>query len=80
MADTETREEVCPEDDRRLSASREGLSEAAQESIWGISSKEAQQLAEMELFTGLANSDPIFFPMFVAERERQQGTLEMIAS
>jgi len=87
MADTEMREGGCPEDDRWLSASREGLSEAAQESIWGevqqmwgISSKEAQQMAEMGLFTGLANSDPILFRMFVAERERQQGTLELIAS
>ena len=87
MADTEKREEVCSEDDRWLSASREGLSEAAQESIWGevqqmwgISSKETQQMAKMGLFTGLANSDPILFRMFVAERERQQSTLELIAS
>jgi len=87
MKDTEMREEICPEDERWLSASREGLSEAAQESIWGevqqmwgISSKEARQMAEMGLFTGLANSDPILFRMFVAERERQQGTLELIAS
>lgn len=35
MADTEMREEACPEDERWLSASREGLSEVAQESIWG---------------------------------------------
>ena len=59
MEDTELREEVCPEDDRWLSASREGLSEAAQESIWGevqqmwgISSKETQQMARCDSSPG----------------------------
>ncbi len=87
MADMGTKEGSRVGEERWLSARREGLSEAAQESIWsevrqmwGISSEEAQQMAEMGLFTGLANSDPILFRMFVAERERQQGTLELIAS
>ena len=87
MADMGTKEESRAGEERWLSARREGLSQAAQESIWsevrqmwGISSEEAQQMAEVGLFTGLANSDPILFRMFVAERERQQGTLELIAS
>ena len=87
MTDAEMDQGLCAEEERWLSAHREGMSERAREAIWeevrqiwGVSAQEARQMGQMGLFTGLANSDPILFRMFVAERERQQGTLELIAS
>jgi glycine hydroxymethyltransferase len=46
--------------------------------IWGISNRELESQAR--LLGGLAHSDPIVFRMFVAERKRQQETIELIAS
>jgi glycine hydroxymethyltransferase len=66
---------------------REAISDAAPQAIWqevrevwGVSSQEAEQIACQGLLTGLAHSDPILYRMFVAERKRQQETLELIAS
>ncbi|MDY7039269.1 MAG: serine hydroxymethyltransferase [Chloroflexota bacterium] len=66
---------------------REGGSDFARQAIWqevremwGVSVQEAEQLACQGLLTGLAHSDPILYRMFVAERRRQQETLELIAS
>lgn len=74
-------------EDRLVCYDREGVSDAARDSIWkevreiwGVSAQEAEQLACQGLLTGLAHSDPILYRMFVAERKRQQETLELIAS
>jgi glycine hydroxymethyltransferase len=48
--------------------------------IWGISAQELVEARKTGLMGGLARSDPILYRMFVAERERQQETLELIAS
>jgi len=66
---------------------QEGISDVAHQAIWkevreiwGVSAQEAERLACQGLLTGLAHSDPILYRMFVAERKRQQETLELIAS
>ena len=48
--------------------------------IWGISAQELAEASKLGWMGGLARSDPILYRMFVAERERQQETLELIAS
>jgi glycine hydroxymethyltransferase len=48
--------------------------------IWGVSDKELATLVQTEDSGGLAHADPELFRMFVAERRRQQETLELIAS
>jgi glycine hydroxymethyltransferase len=48
--------------------------------IWGISEQEFQAFVQSGWMGGLAQSDPVLFGMFTAERKRQQETLELIAS
>ena len=48
--------------------------------IWGGSDRERVELDPTEYAGGLARVDPELFRMFVAERRRQQETLELIAS
>ena len=48
--------------------------------VWGISGQETEQLRELGINSGLAQDDPILFRMFVAERKREQETLNLIAS
>jgi glycine hydroxymethyltransferase len=48
--------------------------------IWGVSDQELATLVQTEYDGGLAQADPELFHMFVAERKRQQETLELIAS
>ena len=48
--------------------------------IWGISDRELATLCRDGMPARLANSDPVLYRMFVAERKRQQETLELIAS
>ncbi len=48
--------------------------------IWGISDQEIEASERVGIRGGLARSDPILFRMFMAERKRQQETLELIAS
>jgi len=48
--------------------------------MWGISADELDQACRTGMTRGLAYSDPILFRMFIAERTRQQETLELIAS
>jgi len=48
--------------------------------IWGVSEQQLCQLQQTGWMGGLSRSDPILFQMFVAERQRQQETLELIAS
>ncbi len=48
--------------------------------IWGVSTQELTESERVGVHGGLARSDPILFRMFVAERKRQQETLELIAS
>ncbi len=48
--------------------------------LWGISDQELEASERTGIRGGLADSDPILFRMFMAERQRQQETLELIAS
>ena len=48
--------------------------------VWGISGQETEQLRELGLHSGLADTDPILFRALVAERRREQETLNLIAS
>ena len=48
--------------------------------IWGVSEPALRELKQLGWMGGLDRSDPILFHMFVAERQRQQETLELIAS
>jgi len=48
--------------------------------LWGISDQELEMSERTGIRGGLADSDPILFRMFMAERQRQQETLELIAS
>ncbi|MBN1640242.1 MAG: serine hydroxymethyltransferase [Anaerolineae bacterium] len=48
--------------------------------IWGVSDRELAERAQSGAVEGLARLDPELFAMFVAERKRQQETLELIAS
>jgi len=48
--------------------------------IWGVSDGELAALEHNGRADGLATVDPELFAMFVAERKRQQETLELIAS
>ncbi|MBN1937805.1 MAG: serine hydroxymethyltransferase [Anaerolineae bacterium] len=48
--------------------------------LWGISDREIEASERVGIRGGLARSDPILFRMFMAERKRQQETLELIAS
>jgi len=48
--------------------------------IWGVSEQQLAEMKERGWMGGLSRSDPILFQMFVAERQRQQETLELIAS
>lgn len=48
--------------------------------IWGVSDRERVVLGREARAGGLAQVDPELFRMFVAERKRQQETLELIAS
>ena len=48
--------------------------------IWGVSEQQLTEIQELGWMGGLSRSDPILFEMFVAERQRQQETLELIAS
>ncbi|MBN1579737.1 MAG: serine hydroxymethyltransferase [Anaerolineae bacterium] len=48
--------------------------------VWGVSAQELDASGEVGVKGGLARSDPILFRMFAAERQRQQETLELIAS
>jgi glycine hydroxymethyltransferase len=48
--------------------------------IWGVSDGELEALERTGRADGLARVDPELFAVFVAERKRQQETLELIAS
>jgi len=48
--------------------------------IWGVSDGELAALEQNGRTDGLARVDPELFAVFVAERKRQQETLELIAS
>ena len=48
--------------------------------MWGISEQQLAEMQERGWMGGLSRSDPILFQMFVVERQRQQETLELIAS
>jgi glycine hydroxymethyltransferase len=48
--------------------------------VWGVSEQERHEVEQVGWVGGLAHSDPILYRMFVAERRRQQETLELIAS
>ncbi|MFN2155309.1 MAG: hypothetical protein ACK2UX_08750, partial [Anaerolineae bacterium] len=48
--------------------------------IWGVSDGELAALDHNGRADGLATVDPELFAVFVAERKRQQETLELIAS
>ena len=48
--------------------------------IWGVSDSELAALEQNGRTDGLARVDPELFAVFVAERKRQQETLELIAS
>jgi glycine hydroxymethyltransferase len=48
--------------------------------IWGVSDRELTTIDQNGYDGGLARADPELFRMFVAERKRQQETLELIAS
>ncbi len=50
------------------------------QALWGISDQEMEAVNQTGLLGGLARSDPVLFRMFMAERKRQQETLELIAS
>jgi glycine hydroxymethyltransferase len=48
--------------------------------IWGVSEQEIGEVVRVHYKGGLAHTDPELYDMFVAERARQQETLELIAS